>query len=416
MTDRTEDGSELLTEFKRLGNGHYMLVLNYGGITFEVKKIRTTRGNQYGELTVWCALSGAQTYNNILSRKELNLDSAKSQSDRAKLLAVKSAAEAIPWERLLEEFLIRVKMAEDEGDPVKRLVDHDLPADDDMFTAANVKLFKQHPIILFGDGGSGKSLTALYLGGILQQRGINVLYVDWEFSPEDHRDRLERLFRSTDTPGWENMYYARCDRPLVREVDRLASAIHRHRIDYVICDSVAFATEGPPESAEAAAAYYRAIRQLGVGSLHVAHVSKGPGSDMKPFGSTFWHNGARATYFVKSSETRSQNTMKIGLFNRKDTKGPRMSAIGFDITFKKDETTFLSSDIATAADLAKELPLWKRVKESCKSGPKTLYELKEEFGKPLDSIQRAIKRSGDTFTTVDGEDGVARVALPDVTH
>jgi len=61
----------------------------------------------------------------------------------------------------------------------------------------------------------------------------------------------------------------------------------------VILDSVAFACEGPPEAAETAAAYYWALRLLGVGSTSIAHITKAEGGDQKPFGSAFWHNGAR---------------------------------------------------------------------------------------------------------------------------
>ena len=70
-------------------------------------------------------------------------------------------------------------------------------------------------------------------------------YADWEFSGEDHRDRLERLF-GTDMPA---IWYARCDRALVYEADRLRRIVAENDISYVIYDSVAFACDGPPESA-----------------------------------------------------------------------------------------------------------------------------------------------------------------------
>ena len=79
--------------------------------------------------------------------------------------------------------------------------------------------------------------------------------------------------------------YARCERPLVYEADRLARIVREHDISYAIFDSVAFACDGPPEAAEVAGRYFRAVRQLGIGSLQIAHISKAENGDKKPFGS-----------------------------------------------------------------------------------------------------------------------------------
>ena len=68
--------------------------------------------------------------------------------------------------------------------------------------------------------------------------------------------------------------YIRCDRPLVHEVDRLRRWIRDHHLEYVVLDSVAFGTDGPPEAAESAMAYMRAVRQLGIGARLIAHITK----------------------------------------------------------------------------------------------------------------------------------------------
>ena len=150
---------------------------------------------------------------------------------------------------------------------------------------------------LFGDGGDGKSLIALYLSVELTRLGLRVLYADWEFSGEDHRERLERI-TGPDMP--DGICYAHCERPLVDEADRLRRIVGTERIDYLVADSVAFACDGPPEAAEVAARYFRALRRIGVGSLSIAHVRQENG-DQKPFGSSFWHNGFRSTTFAKRS-------------------------------------------------------------------------------------------------------------------
>src|SRR6185369_3527639 len=88
---------------------------------------------------------------------------------------------------------------------------------DDTLEIDGLSLLRRHPSIIFGDGGAAKSYTCLYLAGRLAERGMQVALFDWELAGEDHRDRLERLFG----PDMPKIIYARCERPLVYEVDRL---------------------------------------------------------------------------------------------------------------------------------------------------------------------------------------------------
>src|SRR5437764_9155580 len=106
-------------------------------------------------------------------------------------------------------------------------------------------------------------------------------------------------------------YYTRCDRPLTAEAERVARLRAEYDAAYIVCDSVAFASDGPPEAAETAQRYFQCIRRIGVGSLHLAHTNKSEDSDKKPFGSAFWHNGARATWNVKLSSEPTIGTAEI---------------------------------------------------------------------------------------------------------
>jgi hypothetical protein len=148
-------------------------------------------------------------------------------------------------------------------------------------------LLRDFPTVLFGDGGSLKSFLALYVAGRLAQQGTRVLLLDWELDGEDHRERLHGLFGS-DVPN--DVFYLRAEGSLVSEVNVLAREVQRHGIQYLVCDSVGMATEGPPDSSDAALSYFRALRQLGVrGSLGIAHVTKsGDAADQRPFGSVYW--------------------------------------------------------------------------------------------------------------------------------
>src|SRR5262249_31540918 len=140
-----------------------------------------------------------------------------------------------------------------------------------------------------------KSYLGLYIAGQLARRGMGVGMFDWELAGEDHRDRLERLFGPTMPEIW----YVRCDRPLVVETPRLRRLSREHGLQYAVYDSIAFASHDKPEAAESAAVYFRSCRQIGLGGTHIAHVNKSESGDQKPFGSVFWHNSARATFYVQ---------------------------------------------------------------------------------------------------------------------
>ncbi|MDP6374104.1 MAG: hypothetical protein QF634_16550, partial [Vicinamibacterales bacterium] len=258
-----------------------------------------------------------------------------------------------------------------------------------------------HPVIWFGDGGAAKSYLALYIAGRLEQRhGVRVGLFDWELAGEDHRERLERLF-GAKLPG---VRYARCNRPFVHELDRLRRIVRDEALDYVIFDSVAFACDGPPEAAEVAGRYFQSLRQLGiVGSLHIAHISKADGADQKPFGSAFWHNGARATWNVKLAETvTGGNQVNIGLYNRKANLGGLRPATGFEITFEAEQTTFKGVDVADVADLAGALSIYQRIRHLLRNGAMTPDDIATELDAKPDTVKRKIRRYKQKFTVLDG--------------
>jgi hypothetical protein len=411
--------------FRRIGEGRYRLTIVDHGIEFDVDRVWRQRNDLIGELVVSCGLKGARTVDGCLSSGNFNLSSIRERQERARHLSTRARTQGeLDWDGLLEELCIRVTAAEREGDPARLLRDYPRPAPDDTFEIEGVQLFKQHPVVVFGDGGTAKSYLALFLAGRLAQRGTNVLFADWELSGSDHMERLARLFGATPP----DVHYARCERPLTVESERLARIVEELGIEYLICDSVAFAADGPPESAETAAKYFRAVRHIGVGSLHIAHVTKPKdeerdrASNQKPFGSVFWHNAARATWFVKrATAAGDERDIAVGLYNQKTNLGPTRRAVGFGLRFDDEVTEVRRIDLADVDDLAGSLPLWQRMKHALSSGPVTAIALAQELGQPdeaedttkrrVETISRTARRLKNVFTKVSGTDGVHRIAL-----
>ena len=275
-------------KFRDRGDQRYTLELLPVGIAFTVDRLRRERHELTGELTVTMPpLPGARTVEGILSAGDMNFSSVQARSTRAKLLNERANITGLDWLGYLEEFCLRVIGAERHGKPAIVLSDLTALADEDDTGCWEIEGFqvpKELPLIVFGAGGSGKSMWVLYLAARLQQMGINVLYADWEFSEREHYKRLKRLFQPMP-----RLHYARCDSPLPHQVDRLQKMIREHKIQYLICDSVGFAADGPAESQETAAKHYKALRQLNVGSLNVAHMPKAreDGTETSVFGSAF---------------------------------------------------------------------------------------------------------------------------------
>ena len=377
--------------FTRCGPTHYVLDVQDLCLVLDLDRVKRDRwGALRGELTVRCDLPGAATIDgNLAWSGEVVLSDTRGRADVIRALHTRVAARGLNWPLLIDELAMRVRDAERAGEPAILLRDARRPAPDETLRVDGLTLLKRHPSIIFGDGGSAKSYLALYLAGRLDQVGLKVGLFDWELEAEDHRLRLEHLFGAT-MPG---VVYARCSRPLVEEADRLARIIHTHGLSYAVFDSVAFACDGPPESAEVAGNYLRTVRSFGIGSLHLAHISKSEGGDQKPFGSAFWHNGARATWFAKLAEGNpGDSEITLGLFNRKANLGPRLPAVGFGVRFEAERTTFSRVDLADVSDLASKLSTYERITAALKRGPMTVAALADELDAKADTVEKTIKR------------------------
>lgn len=384
--------------FKQISEGRFQLEIPEAGAVFEADRLRREHHELTGELSIRINLPGARTYDGNLSIADFNFSSARARKERAGLLADRSGSREIDFVGHLEEFCQRILSAERAGQPAVDLRTIERPGPDDTVYAAGFALPRRLPTIIFGDGGACKSYLALFLLGSLIKQGMRVGYFDWELAGEDHRDRLERIYG----PSMPEVFYRRCERSLVYEADSLARIVRDNRLDYAIYDSVVFAVDGPPESAEIAGRYFRAVRQIGIGSLHVAHVTKSEGGDQKPFGSVFWHNGARSTYYIQLADSSPDGkTLSLGIFNRKANLSGLRQPFGFQVNFGENRTTFIKSDPADVPDLAEKMTIRQRMIGLLKSGPKTFGELAEEMGANPDSVRKTGVRNKSVFRISD---------------
>jgi hypothetical protein len=346
----------------------------------------------------------------VLSRGSFNASSPTVRHARAKNLAELARTNGqIDWHRLIEEFATRVLVAESTGQPAVSL--RDVPDDgaEDHFDLDGVAVTRRSPSMVFGDAGTGKSAWMLYQLSRLADSGVRVALVDWELDALAHKRRLRSMFGS----AMPYVLHIACTRPLIYEVDRLRRIIVDERIDYIGIDSVAPACHEEPSSADAATTFFRALRQLGVGSLLVAHTPKSVEvGQERPFGSQFWYALCRSIWFVAAQQSSDSGRLVVGMFHKKSNLSRLMPAVGFAFDFRDGTTTVSRCDLAAeSTELASRLPLWQRLQDALRRGPRTLGELSAELDAKVDTLDKTVRRKTGMFTRVLSQDGIQRIAL-----
>ena len=306
-------------EFIDAGNGDYAIVADAGETVIYANRVRWSNDELLGEVKF--TLDGGQA---IVGPCAISFLKPSSRRDAVAEINNDVVAAA------LNELCRKVIECERENtSPIVRLCEEAKPLMDREYTIDLLPSVPRHHMsIWFGDGGVGKSMIALYAAGHLARQGINVLYLDWELEVGEHRLRYEQIFGEA-MPS--RLWYWRCDKPLKHLGDAVRRAVNTKRdgdkrVEYVVADSIAFACGGGAETSDAATEYANLVRSFGVGSLHLAHMTKGgEAAKMKPFGSVFWHSSARSSWYIENAGNDSGiafDTTKLALFHRKSNFGP----------------------------------------------------------------------------------------------
>jgi len=133
----------------------------------------------------------------------------------------------------------------------------------------------------------------------------------------------------------------------------------------------------------------------------------------RPFGSVFWHNGARMTWLAKA-EDESQDTAHartVALINRKTNLSARRPALAFRFEFEPNAVRITRADPTLIDGAAASIPQWQRIKSVVSNGPRTFAEIAEETSIKEGSIRRSVERATRTFKVIEGANGLKRVAL-----
>ena len=403
-------------QFTVVSEGHYVLTYSDFAVSLDVNRLRRRFDQVVGELTVTCNLPGTLADDDgVISSADFNFSSATERESHAKRLARSSRTDHGLWSLILEHLARRVLTAERQGESGVSLRDVAPASADQLITIDGLPLLRHHPSILFGDGSAGKSYLALYLAGKLAQQGLRVVYFDWELDAPDHRDRLASLFGASSMP---DVKYVKCWKPAFHDIDRLRREGERWRADFGIFDSIVPACDGNPIDAEVVTRYMGVCRQLHVGSLHLAHITKGGGDQgkdntQKPFGSVFWHNLARSTWYMERAQDSGadDNMIRVGLYQRKANLGRLSKPIGFQMEFSDLETHVTRFNLGDDVSLSRRLTVPQRMQIALRGGAMTLEQMAEEIEADQDTILRNVRRDKSRFVRVLAPDGITRIGL-----
>jgi len=393
-------------------NGVYVCTFAADDVIIQFERLTQHRDGLKAELTIF-AVGATDDPNVPLHQAEMRLNGTNARRDVARYVAGRSLRE-VDWTGLIETAAVRVLRAYREGDPPILLREAVAPPNSGLLLPPLVR--DGEPTILFGDGGVGKSMLALAIAlslhadrgdvlGLTPVATKRVLYLDWEANDWTQRDRMQRLIGEP----MPDVLYRRCVGSLRDQVEPLKKMIRTHRVGFLVIDSVALAAGIEPETADAANGFFDALAVLGVGAICVAHVTKSAIEQDKPFGSIFWHNGARSTWLVKKVQEHSSNVFSVGLFNKKNNNGPLHAPLGYNVEFGEDRTTFTRRDVHDLPELAVSEPLRLRIAAALRGGKKTYAELADELNERPDTVSRTVRRHVGKHFALLSDNGVTKV-------
>lgn len=374
----------------------YTLTAPEWGLRLEADQLRRSSwGELTGELAVTADVGGD------LFRGSINLSNVERRQQVALQIAKRSGLTEADWPGLLEDFAIRCLKAERTAGSVVNLQHVALPSAESTWDIDHFRLSQRDATCLFGDGGTGKSLLAVYLAGVLARQGVRVLYLDAEWEASIHKERLVTLFGPEIPP----VLYLEQRRPLEMAATQIRRHLLEHQVEYLVLDSVGLLTVGAPEESGAALGFSRAVQSLGIGTLSLAHIRKPQGTndirpqDQKPFGSVFYHNLFRRTYFAKAEQDApSPNTKRMVIWNPKwNHRGAGQKPFGIEVEDLGQETRIRPVDATDVDGLSDKLTNRQRLQAALQRGPQTAAALADELNLKPEAVERELRRGKDKW-------------------
>jgi hypothetical protein len=281
------------------------------------------------------------------------------------------------------------------------------------------------PTLIYGDGGEGKStwsiaaLLSLVTGqkilpGVQVHKQGAVLYLDWEDEADSFTRSVNAVAAGAGITVPPNSFlYLRMSGPLENQIDMIEKYVTTYNVIAIVVDSLVAAAGGDVNESEAARTYFGAMRQFGVASLGITHMSKDKRNNDKPFGSVYYWNYARAVWFMQKVQESGNNESEIALFHKKANASDLQKPRSFKVDFSNDQIKYTSVNIQAIPSFAQQTGTRAQIEGVLGRGSMTLSEIVEETGLKATTVSNALTRNNKQFTRVVGGGWGLLANLPD---
>jgi len=346
-------------------------------------------------------------YHEYILHTAFNLVAGRSRPVLAdQLVSAYDKLDKIQADNIVEQLCFKVLELYRAGEPVIELMNSE---------EVHPTQYKVYPLIaeneinvIYGEGGTGKSLLAMVLSIIIQlpwkentlgfesPRMGRILWLDWETSENTARRNLKLLTKGFGLAPNFFIAYRRCNQPLPSDLEAVQNLCLEHSIDTVIIDSAGLACGGDMNKAEFANTFFAALRSLNVTSIIISHLSKeAMQRNVKrrtPIGSIYFFNQPRNIWECKTVQEPGANTLTLGLFHTKCNIDKKASPMAFIFTFAKDEIIVTPDNPKTIPEFSSEMSLSLQILECLKTEALTRAEIATMLNAKEDSIKRTLTR------------------------
>jgi hypothetical protein len=339
-----------------------------------------------------------------LLRDTTTLTSMRSKSSLAKALAQRTEKDG--WDLLVEAISNITIEDYREGAPFVRLADME---NGDRGTYLIEKILPlDQATVLYGDGESCKSLTALYMGLAiasgarlpnLKLRGEPrpILYLDWETDWGAQRRRLGLACKGLQIPIPRDFHYRRMSRALAGDLRRIKHYVEEHGIGAVIVDSLISACGGDPTEPQPTIEFFNAGRELGgVTFLVIHHIpwSEAAKRDVpRLYGSIYIRNQVRSAWAVKRVKLQDKDYAQIGLYHNKSNDDRRYSAMALQYDFAEDQMSLRWLDPSRIADLSSGLTVEQQITALLRDiQPLSIADMDDDIAASKSTVARTVRR------------------------
>lgn len=332
------------------------------------------------------------------------------------------------WQTVIESLAVRTLDKIREGEPVVRLYG-DSKASPPGYLLEPFILENQINVI-YAERSSAKSLLALLLAVLLHKKAMDnhlglrrtakpqaILYLDWEDSDMMLDYQIACLKRGMNLEEIPPIFYRHCSRPLAKDIVQIQRKCVEVAATMIIVDSLGMAVGGDLNATDPAFAYFGAVRQINLTSLHLGHTSKDKEGKYKTvYGNGYYENEPRNIWEAYKEQSAGESGLTLTLYHRKAPPfGGLREDMAFRFEFDSNKTIVNTTDPKIDRRDGSERPTcWGLIQGQFEGNGNTpMYpsEIAKKIGQKLNTVARTLKRACEKEDILVDKEG--KYALPE---